>query len=369
MSEVEVIDESGFVAGLAVAVHRLAQQEVPGKLVYDDVVQRVYNHFVLRTLPHDGYATPDSVPAMIDLIADVPVRTWLPGSDSEAVLVHKDTRSPTQECAELIVGNRHDPIGEKLENEILGEVLDTCRALDAPESYEAFRRLLIENPTLTYAEHVTERARMELMPVVDLLDRCYETASARLRRDDHYAQCAWCGCLLRPIGQDDWRCDLDRCRARTTKVSRLIDANTPGGVLHLRLPLRTFVTGPGLFELDLETKLHKCGLDVEMWPKFDTYDLLITFPDGARWAVDVKDYANPRVLGRKFAGIPSDPPRDQAFLVVPDYRRTGDKQYLEKFRTARESAGRPPLALRFVKKFMRDVDRRLSLQTKEGSDA
>lgn len=369
MKDVAVIDESGFVAGLAEAVHRLARQEVPGARVYDGVVQRVYNHFVLRTLPHPDFATPDSVPAMTDLIADRPVREWLPGSKSESVLVHGDTRSPTQESAELIVGNRHDPIGERLENEIVREVLEICRALYAPESYVAFRRLLITRPTMTFAEHVTERAQVELMPVVDPLDRCYEPASARLRRDGHYAECAECGCLLRPVGVNAWRCDLDRCRARTAKIGRLIDAATPGGVLHLKLPLRTFVTGPGLFELHLEKKLRALGLDVDMWPAFDRYDLLVTFPDGVRWAVDVKDYANPSVLGRKFPGIPSDPPRDQAFLVVPDYRKVQDRQYVERFRTSRESSGRQAVVVEFVDRFVKKASDRLGRLAKEGSHA
>lgn len=364
----DVIDEPSFIAGLAEAVQRLAYTEVPGKAAYDNVVQRAYNHFVLRTLTAEGYRTPGSVPEMIDIIAGTPVREWLPGSESEAVLLHDDTRSPTQECAELIVGNKIDPMGEKFEHQVIGQVLDACREARSPESYVAFRRLLIGRPTLTQAEQVAEFGRLELMPVRDILADCYVHAPAHLRRGGEYAQCARCGCLLRPVREDEWRCDLDRCRTTKTKVGRLIDASTPGGVFHLKLPLRTFITGPGLFEIELERAMLKRGLDVEMWPEYDTYDLLITFPDHARWAVDVKDYANPGMLGRRFTDIPQSPPRDRAFLVVPDYRYTADKQYVERFRTARDASGRGgrPVNLQFIKKFLREADRkRQQLASKE----
>jgi hypothetical protein len=355
-----LIDDASLVAGIAAAVIALAHREVPEKVAYDDVVQRAYNHIVLRTLSVEGHRIPGSVPEMIDIIADRPVSEWLPGSESQAVLLHGDSRSPTQECAELIVGNRRDPMGEKSENEVIGQVLDACREAGSPESYVAFRRLLITRPTMTYAEQVSECSDVDLVPVAPLLSRCYGPASARLRRNGQYAECGRCHCLLRPVGRDEWRCDLDRCRTSRTTIQRILDAATPGGVFHLQLPLRTFVTGPGLFEIDLEGELLRRGLEVDMWPRYDAYDLLVTFPDWTRWAVDVKDYANPGVLARTFRAIPTDPPRDRAFLVVPDYRRTGDKQYLERFRYARQSAGREPVTLIFTREFLQEVDKKLA---------
>ncbi|GAA1872015.1 hypothetical protein [Myceligenerans crystallogenes] len=367
----DLMEETSFLAGLAAAVSRLAMCEVPGKSAYDDVVQRAYNHFVLRTLVEDDYKTPRSVPEMIEIIADRPVQEWLPGSTSDTILLHGDTRSPTQECTELVVDNRRDPFGEKYENEILKRALTACHEAEAPDSYVAFRRLLITRPTMTHAELMLQRGELDLLPVADLLERCYLGVSPRLRRDGSYAECARCRCLLRPVGKDGWRCDLDRCRTTKVKVRQYLDATTPGGIVQLSLPLRTFVTGPGLFEIDLEVAMNKRGLKVEMWPEYDAYDLLVTFPDNNRWAVDVKDYANPGVLGRTFTGFPSAPPRDRAFLVVPDYRRTANKQYAENFRYSRQSAGRgDSLVVTFQKDFLQQVDQMLaSTTTPEGSNA
>ncbi|GAB2481078.1 hypothetical protein GCM10027063_24010 [Promicromonospora xylanilytica] len=368
----DAMEETSFLAGLAAAVSTLAQREVPGKVAYDDVVQRAYNHFVLRTLVEDDFRTPGSVPEMIEIIADRPVQDWLPGSTSETVLLHGDTFSPTQECIELVVDNRRDPFGEKYENEILKLALSACQEADSPESYVAFRRLLITRPALTQTELVIQRGELDLLPVADLLDRCYLPVSPRLRREGQYAECARCHCLLRPVARGGWQCDLDRCRTTTVKVHRYLDATLPGGILQLGLPLRAFVTGPGLFEIDLEIELGKRGLTVEMWPGYDAYDLLVTFPDKIRWAVDIKDYANPGVLGRTFVGLPSTPPRDRGFLVVPDYRRSANKQYAESFRYARQSAGRSSdsLSVTFQKDFLRAVDRKLTSTTiLEGSNA
>ena len=44
-----------------------------------------------------------------------------------------------------------------------------------------------------------------------------------------------------------------------------------------------------------------------MWPQFDAYDLRIPFPDGTAWAIDVKDWANPSLLGRPDPGAARRP--------------------------------------------------------------
>lgn len=366
------MEESSLLAGLATAVLSLSRQERPAGRVYEDTVLRAYNYLVLRTLAEDDYPTPSCVPEMIELMADRPVHAWLPGSTSDTVLVHADTRTPTQACVELALDTTRDPFGEQHENDILIKALTACRHADSPESYVAFRRLLITRPVLTDHELATQRAELDLLPVADLLDRSYGRVAPRWQRDGEYAECARCHCLLRPISTDRWQCDLDRCRASTVTVGRTLDAATPGGIRQLTLPLRTSITGPGLFEVDLETSLLQRGLAVEMWPGFDAYDLLVTFPDGARWAIDVKDHASPGLLGRTFAGLPSEPPHDRVFLVVPDYRRRTNPQYATVYGYARQTTGRNPRALpvTFMKNFLRAVDRKLSATTtSEGTRA
>jgi hypothetical protein len=77
--------------------------------------------------------------------------------------------------------------------------------------------------------------------------------------------------------------------------------------------------------------LEALGLDVELWPAFDRYDLRIVFPNREVWAVDVKDWANPFLLARRVKPIPSDPPWTRAYFVFPDERRAQREDYLRAF--------------------------------------
>ncbi|MFD3705773.1 hypothetical protein ACFWUP_21755 [Nocardia sp. NPDC058658] len=75
-----------------------------------------------------------------------------------------------------------------------------------------------------------------------------------------------------------------------------------------------FITVPGIPEVELERlEVRFPGTEVELWPVKDTFDALVTAPDGRRWTVDVKDHVDPR-------RIIDDPPAAQ-HIVVPNYRK------------------------------------------------
>lgn len=369
------LDTEVLLAGMASAVFRLGEVEAPSERTYDDVVLRSYNLLVLSMLDH-GIEPPPSVPHMIDLIAGRPAHTWLPGSDSEAVLVHADTRSATQECLELMLPNAADPFTEKFENGIIRRVFDACRMARSPESYVAFRRLLVEHPVLTRAELTEASGELDLLPVAEILPECYAPAPGHLVRDGHVKECGRCHCLMLPMGKHGWQCGMDRCYASGGDADDGRELHTRLDIFQLQFPLRTFITGPGMFEVELEHDLLDRGLQVQMWPEYDAFDLLVTFASGLRWAVDVKDYANPAVLGRRFAGIPPSPPRDRAFLVVPDYRFKADKAYEERYLHAREKSLRNGKILPTpVRRFLAEVDRQQAAEkaqspnTSKGKDA
>jgi hypothetical protein len=66
-----------------------------------------------------------------------------------------------------------------------------------------------------------------------------------------------------------------------------------------------------------------------MWPEYDAYDLLVPLPGGQEWAVDVKDWASPALLGRQIRPLPKAPRHDKAFIVVPDHRLSRRPGYLD----------------------------------------
>lgn len=132
--------------------------------------------------------------------------------------------------------------------------------------------------------------------------------------------------------------------AGAAPLGRTLRADEIGTLWQLNRPLRQFVTGPGRAEADLERELRALHLPVEMWPGFDAYDLRITFPDGWVWAVDVKDWAHPGLLGQAATEVRQQPPYDEACWVVPRYRVDARPNYLEVYaRNRAHAAGGLPL--------------------------
>jgi hypothetical protein len=309
---------------IATALVHLSRQRAPKDPVYDDTVQSAYNHLVLLCLRR-GADPPKGVPDMTSWAAKKPLREWPLGLPDEldagdGFLVDARTCTPTQQCFEWVI-SAPDAAAEEFENQLMYEALTVCRAAKAPESYTALRRLLVTQPVLTGTDRALLSADVDLGPLDGIIKRSYEPAPAAYLRDGKYAECARCHCLLVPVGRKGYRCELDRCRREYhPKVGRLLDPKPGGGVYQLSRPLRMFITGPGLAETDLESELIKLRLEPQMWPNLDAYDLRIPLPGGKVWAVDVKDRANPAILGRGTRPLRPDPPYDRAFLVVPRYR-------------------------------------------------
>lgn len=323
---------------VATAVVLLSRRQAPADPVYDDGVQRAYNALVLRCLLA-GVDPPASVPDMIRWTARTPVREWpadLTGAgigdaaDGGALLVDEATRTPTQACLEWAM-TVPDAAAELFENTVIDEALVACRSARSPASYTAFRELLITKPVMTAAELAALAGELDLMPVFEIIRRCYEPASAAYLRDGSYRRCGRCGCLLVPLNRGGFRCELDRCR-NDGNSSVGLDLPAHLGVVQLRCPLRVFITSPGIAETELAAALRIYGLEPEMWPQFDAYDLRVSFPDGTVWAVDVKDWANPALLAARTRPLRPAPRYDKAFVVIPDYRFGVREDYARVFR-------------------------------------
>ena len=338
MSQSATLDGSALLRGVSTALAQLSRRQVPGDPLYDDSVQRAYNRLVLHCL-NVGVEPPASVPGMVTWAAATPLRQWSADLASanvtgDEVLVDPETRVPTQACLEFAMPVA-DAAAELFENVIISTALEACRAARSPKSYIAFRRLLITRPVLTGADLVALAAEIELMPVLEVIRRCYEPAPAAYLRNGAYRACGRCGCLLVPLRNGGFCCELDRCRndGGTTLGPALPSS---AKVLQLSRPLRVFITSPGLAETELEATLSgpPIRLQSEIWPQFDAYDLRIPFPDGSAWAVDVKDWASPSLLAARMHALPPDPPYTRAFIVVPEYRFRVREDYARAFRSA-----------------------------------
>ncbi|MFF3014014.1 hypothetical protein [Streptomyces sp. NPDC057939] len=350
------------------AVDRLESFTLP----YPPAAQRAVDALVLQCL-RNGAQPPAGVPEMMRWARTRPLGSWpldrLPTDlfDSADRLIDTDSGEPTQLCHELAVQGYADSTGRQYDRLVIHEALRACRAVSSPESYTAFRRLLVTRPVLTEADWAEVSTDLFLDPVRFLIEEIYAPVPLGFRRDGSYLCCHRCLTLLHPVSDTEWWCERDQCRYRgPAPRGRMLIASEVGELRQLRKPLRQFVTGPGQAETSLESELRALGLTVEMWPGFDAYDLRLTFPNGHVWAVDVKDWAHPAFLGRSASAVRADPPYDEACWVVPTFRVRARRDYLDVYSKERAKEAR---GLRLLTDVQLRQAARLRLSGQSGPEA
>lgn len=315
-------------------------------LPYPAQAQRALDTLVLVCL-RDGARPPAGLPELLRWCRTRPLGSWpleaLPELPFDAGdrLIDETSGEPSQLCHELAVPEHGDSAARQYDRMVVHEAMRACRDASSPESYTAFRRLLVTRPVLTEADWMSVATDLYLHPVNELLDLIYAPVPDGYLRHGAYTPCARCLTLLTPLADGGWWCEREQCRhLGPPPPGPALRPAECGEVRHLERPLRQFVTGPGRAEVALERELRKLGTTVEMWPGYDAYDLRVTFPDGHVWAVDVKDWAHPGLLGRGAEAVRPDPPYDEACWVVPAFRLETRRDYLETYARERgERAG------------------------------
>ena len=174
-----LLDGQILVAQLASGIAEFAEQVdsgAPFRLPYPVNLQAAFDQLTLLAW-HQGVAPPGSVVELLQL-AEVPFGEWaiaLPDAyvdPEESLLVHGRLGTICEELGSL----RGDVAGEMRENFLIRVVIDKCRAADAPDSYVAFRQLLIERPAITALDLDTALTRPELAPLSDELRSAYVPA-------------------------------------------------------------------------------------------------------------------------------------------------------------------------------------------------
>ncbi|MFD7578555.1 hypothetical protein [Kitasatospora sp. NPDC059817] len=313
-------------------------------LPYPAEAQRALNRTVLTCLLQ-GAEPPVSLPELLTWCRYRPISDWPLDLPADAVgrtdhLLDPDSGRPTELCHEW-ADRAADSAANQRDREIIRTALRLCRDCGEEDAYTEFRRLLVNRPVLTSVEFFDVTNDHVLDPVRELIRRIYLPVPASHLRAGAYAGCARCLTLLLPVQDGSWWCERDHCRRQgSAPVGDLWPTEEVGELFQLERPLRQFVTGPGRAETDLEHALITLGLRVRMWPGFDAYDLHVTFPDGHVWAIDVKDWAHPAFLGRAARPVAPEPPYDEAFWVVPEYRVDDRPGYLDIYRRHRPASAR-----------------------------
>ncbi|MFD4396691.1 hypothetical protein [Kitasatospora sp. NPDC058478] len=327
---------------IATAIVHLSEVPNPGTfaLPYAAPVQQALDGVILSCLLMKA-EPPESVPQLVEWCSEFPIDNLafpVPSdiAPPDSYLVDRKTRQPTQICYELALSGV-DPTAQQVGRQAMDDAAELCRDDDSPDTYRAFRELLINRPVLTGRELATlpnDGTGLEILAAP--LRALYIPAAASHR--DHntrtYTACGYCRTLLHPMVHGGLVCERDTCRLRgTTKRGREYRADdNDGGTHQLIRPLRQWVAGPGTLEQELAERLQKYGAVVQLWPSYGTYGLHVRFPCGQSWAVEVKDWSSAALLGTSARPPAADPPYDRCFWAVPRIRLHADTGYRNRFR-------------------------------------
>jgi len=316
---------------LATGLVELEQRASGGRslrLPYPVALQRGFDRLTLMCLAQE-IEPPASVADLIAWCSE-PFDQWnfrprADGADDWVQLL-VDGR-PSADCLEWYVTG--DVEAEYREQKLVLEAMAICREHDRPESYVAFREMLIRRPVVTELEFALALATPDLVCVASQLQRAYAEPSPETVRENVVRLCAHCGCALVPNQGNLLHCAEPDCRD-TPKVGRELPIEK--GVRAVGREVLTWVTRPGRAELRIFDRLVASKLAVALWPDFDDADLRVEFMDGAVWYADVKTWANPVRLARRMRARPFRAPADanRAFLVVgKDQTRHRERRYME----------------------------------------
>jgi hypothetical protein len=231
----------------------------------------------------------------------------------------------------LAVGDAELELNEAL----MAQVRSLAQARRDQEGYVEFRRYLIEHPIATQDNLSDIGGRYKLTPYAITLHEMYERIPTSAVFEGQLQLCGHCGWTLERIN-GRLRCGSPRCRALTENFSRGTDFrpyDPDDPPLRVRRAIRQYVVAPGVYEINLARQVAAMGLTYRLWPFYDHYDLQIIFSDGEVWAIDVKDWKYPHLLGRHLTTF-NDGPSDwsRAFFAIPDARVSENPSYLTTLR-------------------------------------
>lgn len=304
---------------------------------YPQDLQLGYDKVVLAFLLADkSQSAPASVPEFYHDWCEKPFEEW--GVEVDEEIDGSDTLLFLGEPTELTIELAETFGGSTLSQEqsrIATILLQQCQAHpQGAQIYTKFRRFIVEHPVLSNQELVEAKGNFGLgIGLSDLLEECYEIAPSCYQLEGNFYACPYCHALAavdreQAIANPNCnRCPPGRRLKKKVKLSN--------DSLKLKRGIERFWFYPGRSEIRLYEKLTELGLQVELYPERDRYDLRVTFPDGKVWALDLKDYSKPYLLLKRLGDepIPKDPPWDEAYIVVPNERKKERPAYLKELKS------------------------------------
>ena len=208
----------------------------------------------------------------------------------------------------------------QVQEKVLQDVLEYCRANQLEEGYRTLRKLIIEHPVLPYPTFRRLLSSTQLRPLRDFLLQIYIDL-VNLVEEQTYHFCPRCKYVMRRY-KDSYLCRNQICEQLCAQQSLLplptipreeadfVKVVTPG--------VHRYGTIPGIWELQLAEALTRLGVRVTLWPEIDEFDLLVEFGKKVRWAIDVKDWSY--LDEERLARVEYRLDTTETFVVFPNER-------------------------------------------------
>lgn len=326
-----------ILAFLSVGLLQLAAQIDEGKAfpvtLLNDYLQRGWEQYSYQCFSA-GQMPPTTLPELVALLHR-PLAAWAE-LDQDYVTVNGpllENGRPGATCeaygADLMDARILDL---ELEDRYFRALFDACKQVGDPAIYARAREFLVRHPVID--DPMTGLMADGDWPITirTALKNCYEKGPRTCIRDGHVTLCPHCGWTL------EWRKGVANCHPGGVCADLYGDFSQSAQtipyqpmLMRTRAGIQRYVVAVEIALINLYDKLrNEWNTTCELYPYFDTFDLLITFSNGQRWAVDFKDYQR----ARKLAVALNEKPFpftgwDRAFYVFPDYRAR--PEYLNEF--------------------------------------
>lgn len=313
---------------IAAGLYEKEKGKMPDHYPYSNKLMHGINIFAAQALLYSK--DPDIIlnnlheAAFIETYATNPVSKWFSGWNSDFITCVRENSfwntealvtcygaekyRVTDDCVDLL-NSQDDDLLNGMEQKTIYKMLMQMSQKD----YAFFRKFLITHPVCSEQElrrtHIEYPDNSEAMSV---LNTAYEKIPAGCYR------CPVCGWTLTFDGMQAYCCNFS-CTCTKLKPDEL-ESISEFGNFRLEHGAMRYIALPGRLELQIQEYAAKQGLQTELWPNKDQFDIGITFQNGAYWAVDAKTHSNPYRLKKEieddtnFRRVKAD----KKFYVIPN---------------------------------------------------
>ena len=306
---------------LATGLAEWEQQEPERRANLPQALHIGMSRMYLTSLLQEDETAPSSLPEFFHW-AETPVVNWTPAREiqnlSSDVTLIEDGLISDFAHQWLVTGK---DVEKQVQEKVLQDVLEYCRANQLDESYRVFRRLITVQPVIPYKDYRRLLSKDTLRPLQDYLQQVYVDL-VDLSADRTFHFCPRCKYVQRQRPDGSYGCSNTVCDRLSAKLklsakptitrdkAEAIKVVTPG--------IHRYGTIPGLWEIYLAEELSKLGVRVTLWPQIDEFDLQVEFSRKLCWAIDVKDWSYLDM--ERLQKVQYRPNAKETFIVFPDSR-------------------------------------------------